>query len=141
MKRNLFAYGTLLVPDIWDLVVGESFRSEPAVLPEFEVFRVIGGDFPGITKSERADAKVPGRVYFDLDEITIARLDAYEGTFYERLKVECNHKESDEQIHCDTYIIPKPAAEGVLSVEVWTLEWFQAEAQDAYIGRMRGARF
>ena len=141
MKRNIFAYGTLLVPDIWNSVVGESFPSEPAVLPGFEIFRVIGGDYPGIVKSERADAKVPGRVFYDLDEIAIGRLDAYEGTFYERLEVECDHLDCEGEIHCSSYIIPQPTAEEVLSDEVWTLEWFQAEAQDAYIGRMRGARF
>lgn len=141
MKRNLFAYGTLLVPDIWNSVVGESFRSEAAVLPGFEIFRVIGGDYPGIVKSERADAKVPGRVFYDLDEIAIARLDTYEGTFYERLEVECKHLDFEGEIHCSSYIIPQLTAEEVLSDEVWTLEWFQAEAQDAYIGRMRGARF
>ncbi len=141
MNTHLFAYGTLLVPEIWTLVVGESSLSKPATLSGHEIFRVKGGDFPGLVASKKTGASVPGRVFLDLNPEAVARLDAYEDTFYERLPVNVTLTDSGEAFSCDSYIVPRAAAVEVLSNEIWTLEWFQAEAQTDYIRRMLGAGF
>lgn len=138
MSTSLFAYGTLLVPEIWELVVGAPGRGEDAALPGFEIRRVRGGDFPGIVRADGPETVVTGRVFHDLDRAMIARLDAYEDSFYERIEVEACAPGSGRAIPCQTYVVPDEAAPEILTEETWSLEWFRAEAMEAYLGRMRG---
>ena len=129
---NLFAYGTLLVPEIWFAVTGRECRSEEAVLPGYDIRRVRDGDFPGIIHSEDAPG-VPGRVFFDLDYEIITRLDAYEDSFYERIVVP-TQDHSGQLLPSQAYVIPE-SHRAVLSDEPWTLEWFREHALTEYFAR------
>jgi len=134
---NLFAYGTLLVPEIWEAVTGAPPpRNVPATLASYEIFRVKGGDFPGIIESENSHDVVPGHIYFDLPADTMSALDRYEDTFYERAEVTVSTSTGPES--AQTYRIPRSEAAILLSPETWTLDWFRAEAMDRYCERLFG---
>ncbi|NNE93055.1 MAG: gamma-glutamylcyclotransferase [Verrucomicrobiales bacterium] len=137
---NLFAYGTLLVPEIWELVTGCSVPELEAEIRGFEIRRVKGGDFPVIFESENPDAVVPGRVFRDLNQKTIARLDTYEDTFYERIDVRADLKAGGGEIECQTYAVPVSEAMRISAGETWTLEWFKNHAFEAYLSRLQGWR-
>ena len=47
-QSRLFAYGTLMLPDIWTAVTGRPAEPQPARLIGYACFRVAGADFPGI---------------------------------------------------------------------------------------------
>lgn len=130
---NLFAYGTLLVPEIWRAVAGRDFPSSPATLRGYAIFRVRDADFPGIARTE-SGGLVPGRVFFDLDAETVARLDAYEDTFYERLPV-CPADERGLPVDAEAYVVPN-RNRALLSGETWTLDWFRAHAEADYRARL-----
>jgi len=130
---TLFAYGTLLVPEIWFAVAGRDCPSEEATLPEYEIRRVKGGNFPGIIRAGETDS-VPGRIFTDLDAETLRRLDAYEDTFYERIGVTLLDRRGNP-LESEAYVVPDRNRE-VLSDEPWTLEWFREHAMADYLARV-----
>jgi gamma-glutamylcyclotransferase (GGCT)/AIG2-like uncharacterized protein YtfP len=131
---HLFAYGTLLVPEIWLAVTGRECESVEAMLPGYTIRRVRGGDFPGILRSD--DASVTGRVFLDLDAETVARLDRYEDSFYERIEVAPRNPRG-QALTAQAYVVPDRHAD-VLSDEAWTLGWFREHALHDYLARLPG---
>lgn len=132
---NLFAYGTLLVPEIWRAVVGRDFPSRPAILRGFEIRRVTGADFPGIQPSDNPESEVAGRVFIDLDDDALRRLDAYEDSLYDRLDLTLLD-ESSHPVRSWVYVVAEDQR-NCLSADSWSLDWFLAEAADGYIARLR----
>jgi len=129
---NLFVYGTLLVPEILEAVTRmNNLNSVSGMLSGYRIYRVEGGDFPGISKG---DGSVPGRVLLNVPELAMIRLDAYEDTFYVRETVEI---ETDSGLKSAfAYTVPSEIAASVLSDETWTLDWFQQEALTHYWARL-----
>ncbi len=80
---NLFAYGTLMFPEVWARVLGEGHEGIPARLTGFKRFRISGEDYPGAVKSS-ADDFVRGIVYMSVSESDMEMLDLYEGELYRR---------------------------------------------------------
>jgi gamma-glutamylcyclotransferase (GGCT)/AIG2-like uncharacterized protein YtfP len=135
MSNALFAYGTLMVPEIWQAVTqlpGPS-PSRPGLLRGYQRRRVEGADFPGIFASGNNDDIVPGCAYEDVAPKTFDLLDRYEDHFYQRLEV--NVEVDDGQpatLSCQTYIIPETGL-GILSDEPWDLDDFKANALKRYL--------
>lgn len=130
---NLFAYGTLLVPEIWAAVTGRpECPGEEAMLPGYVIRRVKGADYPGVRLGEAADT-VAGRVFSALDGETIRRLDEYESSFYDRIPVSLRTVRG-ETIQSQVYVIPERNRDA-LSEEGWTLEWFREHAMARYMAR------
>ncbi len=129
---TLFAYGTLLVPEIWRSVTGRACPSEPATLTGYAIRRVRGADFPGIVPAGPDDV-VEGRIFSGLDAEMIARLDAYEDKFYDRLVVTLSTAGGDP-VESQAYVVA-PEFTGALSDQPWSLEWFRREAMADYMAR------
>lgn len=134
---TLFAYGTLLAPEIWFAVAGRDCPSEEAVLPGYEIRRVKGGDYPGIIRAGDED-EVPGRVFSGLDSEILGRLDAYEDGFYERIEVTLLDRRGNP-VESETYVIPEKHRE-ILSNETWSLDWFRERAMAEYMARLFSSR-
>ncbi|RZJ09597.1 MAG: gamma-glutamylcyclotransferase [Rubrivivax sp.] len=83
--RHCFTYGSLMWADIMARVCGREFAGEPATLAGYRRHPVRGQDYPGLQASP--DGVVPGRLYRDVDAIAWARLDAFEGSEYERADI------------------------------------------------------
>jgi gamma-glutamylcyclotransferase (GGCT)/AIG2-like uncharacterized protein YtfP len=79
---NLFAYGTLMWPEVLADVIGRSVEGEPAILHDARRLRVNDQVYPSLVSSEGFE--VEGVIYFDLTESEIAALDRFEGSEYER---------------------------------------------------------
>lgn len=136
MTKNLFAYGTLLVPEIWRHVVGRDFPNEPATLPGYEIRRVRDADYPAVRPSADPAAFVTGRVYRGLDDASLARLDAYEDDLYDRIAVTLLDRSSNP-VASDVYVA-SPIGLSRLSDDGWTLERFLKEDFAAYFQRLIG---
>lgn len=134
---NLFAYGTLLVPRIWEAVTGiPPGRTCEANLPGYQIFRIREGDFPGIVETGETRDTVSGRIFFDLSPDVIDRLDRYEDAFYERVDVSVLSVEGTDE--AQTYRIPRSSSALLLTPEKWTLHWFEEEALPRYWERLFG---
>ena len=82
MTRDLFTYGTLMSGAVMAAVAGRVPDSRRAALDGHRRFRVPGADYPAIVPD--AAATVAGRLYFDLSDAELARLDRYESDLYVR---------------------------------------------------------
>jgi gamma-glutamylcyclotransferase (GGCT)/AIG2-like uncharacterized protein YtfP len=82
----LFAYGTLLFPEVLRAVAGRALPSRVATLPGFARWRLIGEIFPAVVAAAEQD-RVSGVLYVGLDSDEWRRLDEFEGELYERRAV------------------------------------------------------
>lgn len=135
-RMHLFTYGSLMFPEVWNIVVGREFETVAGTLAGYSIFRVEGAAFPGIIASS-AECSVKGLVYFDVDAASVERLDRFEDDFYARrsLAIDC----TDGQRHsADAYTVPATHRR-VLTSEPWTAENFVASGGLAdFIARFQG---
>jgi gamma-glutamylcyclotransferase (GGCT)/AIG2-like uncharacterized protein YtfP len=82
---DLFAYGTLMFPEVWARAAREECVSRRAVLHGYEARRLSGVSFPGLI--EAPEISTPGLLYLDVSPEAMRRLDAYEDDFYVRVEV------------------------------------------------------
>lgn len=128
---NLFVYGTLLVPSIWDVVSHfPNPESEQASLSGYAIYRVIDGDFPGIVETAEPSSAVTGRVIFDVTDEAMEKLDRYEGEFYVRKSLPVTTI-SNSRVDAFAYVVPAEMSH-LLTEVPWDLEWFKDVALDRY---------
>lgn len=133
---NVFVYGTLLVPKIWETVTRtERLVSESASLSGFEIRCVRDAVYPGIFASPTAATPVPGRVFYEVPESALRRLDAYEDDFYLREEV-FPEISAGVQVSAQAYLVPPGKAASILSSHGWSLEWFEANGLDGFWDRV-----
>lgn len=82
---NLFAYGTLIIPEIFSEVTARNYEPESAVLKDYARFRLEGESFPAIVKAKGRSTE--GVIYRMIDPTAFRRLDAFEGELYVRTPV------------------------------------------------------
>ena len=119
---NLFAYGTLMDPEIMARVSGLRPRSENAALDGYVRKAVRGEVYPAITP--RKGARVRGVLYFDLSPEAVERLDRFEGPMYRRRAVTVTAEAAgSEETAAETYVIA-PENLDRLSDEDWRFDEF-----------------
>ncbi len=129
MSSNLFAYGTLLFPEVWQRIDAGEFPSEPATLPGFAIYRVKDAVFPGIIRAKPID-RVNGLLFQGLNEEALFELDAYESELYDRIPVIAATEHG--AIDCTAFVIPD-ARRAVLSKQTWDAEWFEKHQLVKYL--------
>ncbi|MEM9186899.1 MAG: gamma-glutamylcyclotransferase family protein [Planctomycetota bacterium] len=134
---DLFTYGTLQFEDVWSRVAGAPLPTVGARVDGYAVYRVGGYEFPGMTAETGAVAV--GTVYLGVEERALAALDAFEGEFYERVRVQAACADSIQRA-CDAYVIP-PAKSPLLTAEPWAAERFLADGGlTRFLARYTGFR-
>jgi len=132
---NVFAYGSLILPEVWGAVTGERHRSEPGRLSGYIRRRVRGATYPGIVTDDRSGAGewIDGAIYYDVGADALAALDEFESDFYVRVTLEA-HDGRGEAVRCEAYLVP-PENAHLLSDEVWDLDRFRSEHLTEFLGR------
>ena len=82
---NLFTYGSLMFPEVWERVTGLSGAGQPASLADHAARRLRGQTYPALVTA--VGERTEGVLYADVTPEALARLDAFEGHFYERVMV------------------------------------------------------
>lgn len=85
MHGNIFTYGSLMFPIVWEQVVRGRYRSDKAALNDHARYAISAASYPGMVA--QAGAAVEGILYREVDAADVARLDAFEGTDYQRASV------------------------------------------------------
>lgn len=133
---NIFAYGSLMIPDVTRAVTGRDFRFVPAFLRNHARYRVRGESYPGIIQEK--GAMTPGLLYFDLDHDAVKRLDQFEGPWYERTPVKTETGE-EKILKAETYLF-KPEYRGLLTRNLWDLETFERKHLRTFMENYKGFR-
>jgi gamma-glutamylcyclotransferase (GGCT)/AIG2-like uncharacterized protein YtfP len=84
--KNVFTYGSLMFQPVWERVVIGRYKSSEATIHGFRRLAVIGKEHPGLVIAKGA-VPMLGRVYFDVSDVDLARLDQFETERYLRLTV------------------------------------------------------
>lgn len=82
---NLFAYGTLMWPEVLESVIGRHLEGRPAMLPGYLRLRIKDEHYPAIIP--KAGEQVDGRIYTGLSGTEFDHLDRFEGEEYDRMTV------------------------------------------------------
>ena len=126
---NLFTYGTLMFPEVWQRIEVGPSDSVPATLPGFAIFRVRNAVFPGLVRAE-PDDQVSGLLYLGLSDEDLFELDAYESDLYER--IDAIAATGNGPLDCTAFVIPE-ANRAALSEEPWDAEWFKKHQLEKYL--------
>ncbi|MBC8430690.1 MAG: gamma-glutamylcyclotransferase [Desulfobacterales bacterium] len=117
---NFFAYGTLMIPDVMYAVTTREFRFIDAILRSYSRFTVKGESYPGIIPV--TDAVTEGVIYFNVDELSLERLDEFEGDLYQRTPI-LVETVGEEILNAETYVV-KPECRDYLSSKGWDVNKF-----------------
>jgi gamma-glutamylcyclotransferase (GGCT)/AIG2-like uncharacterized protein YtfP len=131
---KLFAYGTLMDPEIMMQVSGAECRSAQAVLHHFVRKAVRGEVYPAIAPLR--GASVDGVVYFGLPAAAFDRLDRFEGPLYRRTAVVAV-LEGGDPVKAQAYVIA-PNNLSRLSDREWRFDHFLEAGKDAFQKSYRG---
>lgn len=83
---NVYTYGSLMFPPVWQTVVRGVYRSEIASVHGFRRVCVRNAHHPALIISRHA-RPLAGRLYFDVSAGDIGRLDHFETVNYQRVTV------------------------------------------------------
>jgi gamma-glutamylcyclotransferase (GGCT)/AIG2-like uncharacterized protein YtfP len=83
---NVFTYGSLMYPQVWQRVVRGTYQSSEASIRGFRRLCVRGETYPVLVVA-RGAPQLSGRVYYDVSPADIQRLDAFETEAYVRVPV------------------------------------------------------
>lgn len=118
---NLYAYGTLMAPDIMQAVAGCRLQSVEATLEGYRRFGIRGEEYPGIIRVK--GGRVEGVLYRDVPSEAMARLDLFEGEMYSRDAVMVQPGDKDKPLSAMVYVI-KPEFTHLLTSEEWDFQNF-----------------
>lgn len=131
---NIFTYGSLMCNDIMFGVSGCEAESCKATLKDYYRSKIKNEEYPAVLP--RFKAEVEGILYFDLSESAIARLDAFEGEYYDRQGVQVWTGENVAKAAM-IYVI-KPQYYNLLTYSEWSYDRFlkvgKQKFEEAYFG-------
>lgn len=129
MPDQLFCYGTLCVPEIMRRVSGSLPASISSTLLNYACYGLTGLAYPGIVPEK--GARVCGVLYQGLSRAQLAKLDAYEGGQYRRVRVRVNTGQA-QRLRAWTYEL-QPRFYHRLTGRAWSLEQFSREQLPLYL--------
>jgi gamma-glutamylcyclotransferase (GGCT)/AIG2-like uncharacterized protein YtfP len=118
---DIFTYGSLMFPPVWQCVVRGRYRSAPAEVAGYGRFAIAGETYPGMIA--QPGGSVRGIVYFDVDAADVAALDAFEGGDYRRAAVSAQ-LDTRANLEVETYLYLAPQR---LSDCAWQPHAFQLQ--------------
>ena len=129
---NVFAYGTLQIPEVMQAVTGALFPSQPAWLEGYARYRLSGLSYPGLRAKE--GSMTDGVLYRGVGREALAKLDAFEDTFYHRASLRVTTVSGD-WMPAEVYIIP-PEHGKLIDFRPWSFEEFRRDALAAFLKRL-----
>jgi hypothetical protein len=129
--HNLFAYGSLMFPAVWQQLVPQPRFSTAAFLPHFSRRLIFLDTYP-LLIADAASVGILGTIYYDLTDTDMARLDWFEGEIYRRISIDAYTENGI--ITCQTYI-PKPAYQALARQSNWRGDIFNALELPIFLAR------
>ena len=129
--NNLFTYGSLMFPEVWEKLASPGYRSSLATLEGYLRRQVRGDTYPVIVPGD-AMSRVEGMLYFDLSPELLVKLDRFEGEFYLRRKIRVTAGKEGEDHEAFTYVLSEDYRH-LLSEKEWDPECFRKQALDLFL--------
>ena len=130
---DLFVYGTLAVPEIYERVTGNTPTLKPCILENYKRVKLKERLYPGIVKA--LGNKVNGYLIEELNDKDRFLVHEYEGFEYqtETLTVHINGN-----IKNAVGYVLSPEFTHICTNEAWTIEWFLKNHLQTYLNIFLG---
>jgi gamma-glutamylcyclotransferase (GGCT)/AIG2-like uncharacterized protein YtfP len=125
----LFAYGTLMLAEVMEIVAGRPCTGLPAVLPGYRRRLLRGELYPGLLPAP--GESVTGVLWEGLDAAALARLDRFEGPSYQRA-LRRVALAAGEPRDAFVYLL-RPECHALASADAWDEAYFRARHLGAYL--------
>jgi gamma-glutamylcyclotransferase (GGCT)/AIG2-like uncharacterized protein YtfP len=132
---NIFTYGSLMFEEVWQRVVGEKYRHTRARLYGYRRLKVRQEVYPAVVEAS-PEVYVEGRLYFDITETDVCRLDRFEGEYYRKETVKCRLA-GGRACPAAVYVF-KNAYRCRLTEEAWDPAEFAQTGLRVFLARYRG---
>ena len=119
--------------EVWDRIVLGDFRKINGQISGYRRLAVKNEEYPGLVIG---DGVVQGCIWLGLDEINLARLDIFEGEYYERTLAIAVDEEGNK-LDVNVYSIKKEFL-GLLENNDWDVEGFEQCGLKKFISRYVG---
>ncbi|MFN5744907.1 MAG: gamma-glutamylcyclotransferase family protein [Methylococcaceae bacterium] len=126
---SVFTYGTLQLPSVMSAVIGRCPVAGQASLNGYARYRLLNYSYPGLRRE--AGAVTSGVLYSGLDPAELARLDAFEDTFYRRESLAVTTA-AGLTVAAWVYVVP-PQYYSLLDDQPWCLTHFQSHALAGFL--------
>lgn len=133
--NHLFAYGTLMDPEIMQTVSGLSLASAAAILSGFGRYTVQNEDFTAII--EEQNGRVDGVVYAGITAEAWKRLDSFEGRIYQRKRAWVHQPNLAADTQVMAYVLD-PAFSAQLSNQPWCFDTFIKTGKQRFTTKYAG---
>ncbi len=124
---HVFTYGSLMFDPVWCRVVAGRYAAVAARADGVRRHAVRGETYPGAVLA--AGASIEGRLYLDVDDADLARLDDFEGPDYRRIVVPT--QSTDGTVREAGLYLYLPT-DRLLSDD-WDVAWFEREGIVAFM--------
>ena len=123
MPSNIFTYGSLMFPAVWEQVVRGHYLSIRAVLTGHARYAIADENYPGMVA--RDGAAVEGILYRDVAAADVTRLDIFEGADYRRAAVRVQLPDGTEtEAYTYLYNLPQRLLDKEWNVEEFDIRHF-----------------
>jgi gamma-glutamylcyclotransferase (GGCT)/AIG2-like uncharacterized protein YtfP len=127
----VFTYGSLMCADIMAAITGVDLHSDVVVISNFARYALRGQTFPAMVAEE--SARVEGRLYYDVDESALARLDVFEGDCYQRCTVSVKTSNGTD-LRAQAYVL-RDSYRSLLADWDWDFDHFLAHGKKDFTNR------
>jgi gamma-glutamylcyclotransferase (GGCT)/AIG2-like uncharacterized protein YtfP len=126
---NLFAYGSLAIPEVLQALTGKSFPAQSCSLTGFARRSLKDRIYPGIIPT--TNSVVQGKLFFGIDPDTQRLIDAFEDEIYDKTIVEI--ETSPGNIERALAYVVNAKHHNLATPEPWHLGDFANRYLDSYI--------
>lgn len=120
---HVFTYGSLMFPQVWERVVHRRYKNSDAFASGLVRKKITLSTYPVAFPGDPVQS-LQGRLYRDVEPADLARLDRFEGKYYERKQITVTISGEDQATVADVYML-KPRYRLLASAEDWSPEHFR----------------
>lgn len=132
---NIFCYGSLMYPEVWNLVVEGNYQQQPGQIFGYRRKKIRNEEYPGLIAAQAKDS-VEGIVYFSVSNDDVKRLDLFEGNQYIRVEVNCLLSDNNF-LKTHTYLI-NPQQPTIVNPEDWDKQQFEQNGLKKFLDKYKG---
>jgi len=134
-KMNIFTYGSLMFNQVWPNVVSSLYEKIEARLYGYKRRKIKGEVYPAVIPG-RDDDYVDGKIYLDVEENDINKLDRFEGEYYQKEMAVCKLPDESETTAC-VYVL-KEQYRDLVEDEEWHPDWFAKFGIYSFLAEYKG---
>lgn len=131
MPINIFTYGSLMFPLVWNSVAKGRYQSSTACLQGYRRCALRGEDYPAVI-ADQTSGIVEGKLYYRVTADDLRRLDDFEGIYYQRHTVTVSVGE--RPVPAEVYVL-KTRYAFIATEEPWDEKAFQRSALPRFLRR------